>query len=336
MFQCLSPFSQKDAFSHMWHLVFPFPLSASTSNMAKIEEMERLLREAQAEKERLLEHRVKHLTGARRLYERVCVCVWWWIWLMSCVLQGAWDGDAQAGSGGGAAAKGGTGETAAGGDEQEAEACGERGETEGETEITGIPNRTFLTCKTVFEVEYDVMRCDFAALCTVSAVDALPPREERRLWSSRPHWGSWTQPRCLLPSGHHRQNLSRLPGQNGWKDQDLEKTLVCLWPESQDANLLCRWNLVTLTFSVKKKRKVTAAVTSPLSYASIPWMLQTSFDLFMFSAADKHETKMKGVIYFQAIEEVYYDHLKSAHKVSRFMWLSECVCIVLGLNNVSQ
>lgn len=24
---------------------------------------------------------------------------------------------------------------------------------------------------------------------------------------------------------------------------------------------------------------------------------------------------MKGVIYFQAIEEVYYDHLKNAHKV---------------------
>lgn len=37
--------------------------------------------------------------------------------------------------------------------------------------------------------------------------------------------------------------------------------------------------------------------------------------LFMFSAADKHENKMKGVIYFQAIEEVYYDHLKNAHKV---------------------
>ncbi|KAK5619946.1 hypothetical protein CRENBAI_004840 [Crenichthys baileyi] len=30
--------------------------------------------------------------------------------------------------------------------------------------------------------------------------------------------------------------------------------------------------------------------------------------------ADKHENKMKGVIYFQAIEEVYYDHLKNAHK----------------------
>ncbi|XP_030612177.1 pleckstrin homology-like domain family B member 1 isoform X5 [Archocentrus centrarchus] len=30
--------------------------------------------------------------------------------------------------------------------------------------------------------------------------------------------------------------------------------------------------------------------------------------------ADKHEVKLKGVIYFQAIEEVYYDHLKNAHK----------------------
>ncbi|KAM9332306.1 LOW QUALITY PROTEIN: pleckstrin homology-like domain family B member 2 [Pholidichthys leucotaenia] len=30
--------------------------------------------------------------------------------------------------------------------------------------------------------------------------------------------------------------------------------------------------------------------------------------------ADKHEAKLKGVIYFQAIKEVYYDHLKNAHK----------------------
>ncbi|MBN3309519.1 PHLB1 protein, partial [Amia calva] len=37
---------------------------------------------------------------------------------------------------------------------------------------------------------------------------------------------------------------------------------------------------------------------------------------------DKHETKLKGVIYFQAIEEVYYDHLRSATKVcSGRMWL---------------
>lgn len=58
-----------------------------------------------------------------------------------------------------------------------------------------------------------------------------------------------------------------------------------------------------------------------LSCARTSWLLRTSClcaptALFTFSAADKHETKMKGVIYFQAIEEVYYDHLKNAHKVS--------------------
>lgn len=66
------------------------------------------------------------------------------------------------------------------------------------------------------------------------------------------------------------------------------------------------------------------------------WMLRTSFDhgvfvppsvnrdLFLPSAADKHEAKMKGVIYFQAIEEVYYDHLKNAHKVSLCVCVSAC------------
>lgn len=39
-------------------MFFTFSISASTSNMAKIEEMERLLREAQVEKQRLLEFRV--------------------------------------------------------------------------------------------------------------------------------------------------------------------------------------------------------------------------------------------------------------------------------------
>ncbi|XP_058865807.1 pleckstrin homology-like domain family B member 1 isoform X17 [Acipenser ruthenus] len=33
---------------------------------------------------------------------------------------------------------------------------------------------------------------------------------------------------------------------------------------------------------------------------------------------EKHETKLKGVIYFQAIEEVYYDHLRSASKKGFF------------------
>lgn len=37
---------------------------------------------------------------------------------------------------------------------------------------------------------------------------------------------------------------------------------------------------------------------------------------FFLYLSDKHETKLKGLIYFQAIEEVYYDHLRSATKVS--------------------
>ncbi|XP_037543944.1 pleckstrin homology-like domain family B member 2, partial [Nematolebias whitei] len=43
--------------------------SASTSNMAKIEEMERLLREAQAEKQRLLEHREREMEMRRQALE---------------------------------------------------------------------------------------------------------------------------------------------------------------------------------------------------------------------------------------------------------------------------
>lgn len=56
-----------------------------------------------------------------------------------------------------------------------------------------------------------------------------------------------------------------------------------------------------------------------LSYARILWHSSSVY------TADKHETKMKGVIYFQAIEEVYYDHLKNAHKVSLFT----CVCLCI-------
>lgn len=56
------------------HLVLQFslPFSASMSNMAKIEEMERLLREAQAEKQRLLEHRVLTLS---KTYLQMWTCV---------------------------------------------------------------------------------------------------------------------------------------------------------------------------------------------------------------------------------------------------------------------
>lgn len=41
------------------------------------------------------------------------------------------------------------------------------------------------------------------------------------------------------------------------------------------------------------------------------------FQSFNYFFPDKHEAKLKGVIYFQAIEEVYYDHLKNAHKVPK-------------------
>lgn len=40
------------------------------------------------------------------------------------------------------------------------------------------------------------------------------------------------------------------------------------------------------------------------------------FFFFFLHLSDKHETKLKGLIYFQAIEEVYYDHLRIATKVS--------------------
>lgn len=58
--------------------------------------------------------------------------------------------------------------------------------------------------------------------------------------------------------------------------------------------------------------------------------------IFLFSLSDKHETKLKGLIYFQAIEEVYYDHLRSATKVntplsityiSEFHWLLLIFCM---------
>lgn len=48
---------------------------------------------------------------------------------------------------------------------------------------------------------------------------------------------------------------------------------------------------------------------------------------YCYFFADKHEAKLKGVIYFQAIEEVYYDHLKNAHKVCVYVCVCVCVCV---------
>lgn len=48
-----------------------------------------------------------------------------------------------------------------------------------------------------------------------------------------------------------------------------------------------------------------------------------------FLSTDKHETKLKGVIYFQAIEEVYYDHLRSATKVVHLIRVSLLLPLLL-------
>uniref|UniRef100_A0A8D0HK63 PH domain-containing protein n=1 Tax=Sphenodon punctatus TaxID=8508 RepID=A0A8D0HK63_SPHPU len=44
------------------------------------------------------------------------------------------------------------------------------------------------------------------------------------------------------------------------------------------------------------------------------WFIFDRQKRFLAYYADKEEMKLKGVIYFQAIEEVYYDHLRSAFK----------------------
>lgn len=57
------------------------------------------------------------------------------------------------------------------------------------------------------------------------------------------------------------------------------------------------------------------------------------FFFFFFHLSDKHETKLKGLIYFQAIEEVYYDHLRSATKVSIYYFFF-IICLFFLIQNV--
>lgn len=51
------------------------------------------------------------------------------------------------------------------------------------------------------------------------------------------------------------------------------------------------------------------------------YTFDTDFDFGFL--ADCDERKLKGVIYFQAIEEVYYDHLRTATTVSTYTVYSE-------------
>ncbi|XP_042611196.1 pleckstrin homology-like domain family B member 2 isoform X3 [Cyprinus carpio] len=172
--------------------------SASTANMAKIEEMERMLREAQAEKNRLLEHRERDMELRRQALE----------------------------------------------DER-------RRREELERRLQEETNRRQ---KLVERESRPLTRY-------------LPVRKDD--FDLRGH---------IEAAGHHPETCFHL--------SITEKT--------------CRGFLVKMGGKIKTWKK--------------RWFVFDRNRRTLAYYADKHETKMKGVIYFQAIEEVYYDHLKNAHK----------------------
>ncbi|XP_052423475.1 pleckstrin homology-like domain family B member 2 isoform X7 [Carassius gibelio] len=172
--------------------------SASTANMAKIEEMERMLREAQAEKNRLLEHREREMELRRQALE----------------------------------------------DER-------RRREELERRLQEETNRRQ---KLVERESRPLTRY-------------LPVRKDD--FDLRGH---------IEAAGHHPETCFHLA--------ITEKT--------------CRGFLVKMGGKIKTWKK--------------RWFVFDRNRRTLAYYSDKHETKMKGVIYFQAIEEVYYDHLKNAHK----------------------
>ena len=191
----------------------------------------------------------------------------------------------------------------------------------------------------------------FTPLPPVPATNSVPAGEKGRLRLTGSHWVGGPQHRHLLPPVHFWQDLPRLPGQDGRQDQNLEETLVCLWPQPTDALLLCRcvqtcmsfknaaalkffntqrelvlvcpkfhilcWYFVLPLFQVYLKCSNITYFTLDLQWTGV--FTIHSACIYVTSSTDKHEAKLKGVIYFQAIEEVYYDHLKSAHKVSDYV-----------------
>lgn len=172
--------------------------SASTANMAKIEEMERMLREAQAEKNRLLDHREREMELRRQALE----------------------------------------------DERRRREDLER----------RLQEETNRRQKLVERESRPLTRY-------------LPVRKDE--FDLRGH---------IEAAGHHPETCFHLAV--------TEKT--------------CRGFLVKMGGKIKTWKK--------------RWFVFDRNRRTLAYYADKHETKMKGVIYFQAIEEVYYDHLKNAHK----------------------
>uniref|UniRef100_A0A096M5F8 Pleckstrin homology like domain family B member 2 n=1 Tax=Poecilia formosa TaxID=48698 RepID=A0A096M5F8_POEFO len=183
--------------------------SASTSNMAKIEEMERLLREAQAEKLRLLEHRVN-------------------------------------------------------------------GKTRTETRC---PHAKKHATRVVQEREMEMRR----------QAQKLVEREVKLREKQR------SQSRLLTRYLPVRKDDFDLHGHIEAAGHNPD---ACFHLAITDKT--CRGFLVKMGGKIKTWKK--------------RWFVFDQNRRTLTYYADKHENKMKGVIYFQAIEEVYYDHLKNAHK----------------------
>ncbi|XP_072514950.1 pleckstrin homology-like domain family B member 2 isoform X2 [Salminus brasiliensis] len=182
--------------------------SASTTNVAKIEEMERLLREAQAEKNRLLEHREREMEQRRQALE---------------------------------------------------EERRRREELE-----RRLQEETHIRQKLI---EREVKLREKQRNQTRPLTRYLPVRKDD--FDLRGH---------IEAAGHHPDTCYHLA--------ITDKT--------------CRGFLVKMGGKIKTWKK--------------RWFVFDRNRRTLAYYADKHEAKMKGVIYFQAIEEVYYDHLKNAHK----------------------
>uniref|UniRef100_A0AAR2LC24 Pleckstrin homology-like domain, family B, member 2a n=1 Tax=Pygocentrus nattereri TaxID=42514 RepID=A0AAR2LC24_PYGNA len=182
--------------------------SASTANVAKIEEMERLLREAQAEKNRLLEHREREMEQRRQAVE---------------------------------------------------EERKRREELE-----RRLQEETHIRQKLI---EREVKLREKQRTQSRPLTRYLPVRKDD--FDLRGH---------VEAAGHHPDTCYHLA--------ITDKT--------------CRGFLVKMGGKIKTWKK--------------RWFVFDRNRRTLAYYADKHEAKMKGVIYFQAIEEVYFDHLKNAHK----------------------
>ncbi|XP_059380768.1 pleckstrin homology-like domain family B member 2 isoform X2 [Carassius carassius] len=182
--------------------------SASTSNVSKMEEMERLLREAQAEKHRLLEHREREMENKSRALEE---------------------------------------------ERRRREELEKRLQDE--------------TCRRQKLIEREVKLREKQRAQSRPLTRYLPVRKDD--FDLRGHIDS---------AGHNTETCYHV--------SITEKT--------------CRGFLIKMGGKIKTWKK--------------RWFVFDRNRRTLSYYADKHEAKLKGVIYFQAIEEVYYDHLKSAHK----------------------